>query len=734
MVSSPNQEKQKKETYELIITEKPAAAAKIAAALSQGKAKKKQLDGVPYYELTVNGKPVVVGSAVGHIFSLAEKKKQYTYPTFEVEWKESSKVNKSAAFTAKYAKALEYLAKRADEITIATDYDVEGEVIGVNVLRYLCKRDDAQRMKFSTLTAPDLQKSYEQKEPTLNWGQALAGLTRHELDWLYGINLSRALTSAIKHAGEYKILSIGRVQGPALKIVVDREKAIQAFVPTPYWEIELKGILNKKEIQAWHQKGKIETKEQAEAIVEKTKNKNGSVAAIAVRSFKQLPPHPFDLTSLQIEAYKVFGISPKKTLEYAQELYTSGYISYPRTSSQQLPKTIGIKAIVEQIKKNPAYEHLAKEVLKTALQPNNGSKTDPAHPAIYPTGIMPSKLEKNQTKIYDLIVKRFFATMGEPAKRETIEITIDVNNEQFIAKGTRTISPGWHQFYAPYIKLEEQEMPSCKEHDPVHVKKITAHEKQTQPPVRYSQASLIKELEKRNLGTKATRAQIIDTLYDRGYIEGKQIKATVFGIKTIETLEKYSPSIIDEQLTRHFEEEMEKVAEKKKQKQEVLSEAKQLLVNLLSEFKKQEATIGKDLLASSRLATTISNTLGICPVCKQADIIIRKGKYGLYAACANEACKTTISLPNKGTIKPAGKTCSECNYPLVHISYGSSPQEVCINHHCPKKQLESKAKNEGKTCPRCTKGTLIVKKGIYGSFLACSTYPKCNYTETIIQK
>src|SRR3989338_1694041 len=187
---------------ELIITEKPKAAQRIAEALADGKAVKKGERGVYYYEITHGKKDIVVGCAVGHLFGLAEKEKKrgMSYPVFDVEWKPTYETTKSAAFSKKYFDMLKKLAKISDSYVVACDLDVEGEVIGYNILRYICKQKDAKRMKFSTLTKEDLVEAYEKVSPTIEWGMARAGETRHELDWYWWINLTRALTSSIKKA------------------------------------------------------------------------------------------------------------------------------------------------------------------------------------------------------------------------------------------------------------------------------------------------------------------------------------------------------------------------------------------------------------------------------------------------------------------------------------------------------------------------------------------------------
>jgi DNA topoisomerase-1 len=501
-------------TYELIITEKPNAADKIAHALADTRPIKEKYQGAPYYRLTHNGKHIVVGCAVGHLYTIAETEKSFKYPSFALEWKATSDVDPKS-FTKKYINALKKISKDANEFTIATDYDIEGEVIGWNVIRYICNRKDAARMKFSTLTKIDLTDSYARKSKSLDWGQAYAGEARHFLDWMYGINISRALMHSLKSVGQFKIMSSGRVQGPALKTIVDLEKEIAKFKPIPYWELQANGLLLNKHIESWHEHGQFKDEKEALRIYHKVKGKDGTVKSLEKSEFVQKAPVPFDLTTLQIEAYRFFGISPKHTLEIAQDLYTGGYISYPRTSSQKLPKEIGYKRILESLSKNSTYKHLTDALLQLKeLIPTEGKKTDPAHPAIYPTGHMPNVRDREH-KIYDLIVKRFMACFGDDAKRETATITIDIVKEKFIARGTRTTYQGWHKYYEPYVKLEDQEMPAAKPGEKFHNKETIKHDKETQPPRRYTQASLIRELENRNLGTKATRAAIIESLYDK---------------------------------------------------------------------------------------------------------------------------------------------------------------------------------------------------------------------------
>jgi DNA topoisomerase-1 len=454
--------------YELIICEKPSTMEKIAQALADGKAVRKSDEKVSWYELSHKGKDIVVASAVGHLYTVAEKEKSFAYPSYDVEWRLTADVEKGAAFSRKYATVIKRLAKGASEFTVATDYDIEGETIGLNIVLYLCSQKDANRMKFSTVTAEDLLDAYDNKQRHLDWGQANAGTTRHVLDWLYGINVSRALTTSVKSAGSFMILSTGRVQGPSLKIVVDREREIRAFVPQDYWQIELGGEHRQKKWLALHENDHIEAEQAAKEIVKKCKGKPAIIDKVERKQFNQSPPTPFDLGTLQSEAYRAFGISPKDTLAVAQNLYTSAYISYPRTSSQKLPAKIGYRKILGALAKNEHFSSQANHLLgKSLLTPNEGKKEDPAHPAIFPTGLLPKHLEGRDAKVYDLIVKRFFATFGEDAVRETNTVAIVIAGERFITRGTRTIERGWHTLYDPYVDLKEEELPQFKEHEPI---------------------------------------------------------------------------------------------------------------------------------------------------------------------------------------------------------------------------------------------------------------------------
>jgi DNA topoisomerase I len=691
--------KNKKST--MIICEKPAAAAKIAAALSDGKDEKiTNKDKVSYYEFDKGSKHFIVGCAVGHLFGIQQVAARGPFPNFEVEWKPAYE-RKGSAFTKRYYSVLKKLAKQSDEFIIATDYDVEGEVIGWNVLRFIAKQKDAKRMKFSSLTKEELDESFENLAPSLNWGSAIAGETRHYLDWFYGINLSRGLMKALSNTGQFRILSIGRVQGPALKIVVDKEKEIQAFKSEPYWQIFLQ-IQDKKK-KKLEVKYPRDIKKKSDLLkFQHLKGKKGE-ASTEIKEEKLDAPKPFDLTTLQTEAYKFHGLTPSQTLRVAQKLYLGGMISYPRTSSQKYPANIGYDKIMKRLKK---YTQLVKHAVNKT--PTEGKKEDPAHPAIYPTGEF-KKIAEGDKKIYDLIVKRFISCFCDKAEVENKKVVVDVDGLKFNARGLQVKEKNWLAVYP--TKLKEEKIPTIE--GEVDVKEIRTEEKETKPPRRYSAASLVRELEKKNLGTKATRASIIETLYSRGYVQEKSVEVTELGMRMAETLEKYSPLILDEDLTREMEKELEKIQKSdkdlEKKEEKILNKAKKSINGIAKDMTKNLESIGKSLADANAKVwekEKQASTMTVCPVCNKGRLRVmygRKFKRYFVSCDAYPKCKTTYSLPPNGMMKPAlnkegeNELCQEekCGFPLItSLRKGKRPWKFCFNPECKSNEEWVKKKEE----------------------------------------
>jgi DNA topoisomerase-1 len=391
----------------VIIAEKPDAMEHIARALAEKDLKRKTSRyKVDYFEFERDAKKHIVVSAVGHLFNLKQKGKGWNYPVFDAEWVPSFKTVKTAAFSERYFRTIEDVAKtKGITLISAADYDNEGSVIAANIIRFIFNKDDAKRMKFSTLTKKDLIKSYEEMSPHLDTGNIESGMARHFLDYFYGISTTRALTLAAKEFSKrFSVVSAGRVQGPTLTFLANREIEIQNFKPVPYWQLQLVLLVDGKEIIALYEKEKIWEQDEAKKIFDACKDKPAVVDDVERRRYKQPPPAPFNITSLQTEAYRLFGYSPQQTLSIAQKLYTSAYISYPRTSSEKLPPQIGYEEILKALSKISGYKKICDRLLSLpVLRPNDGKRTDPAHEAIHPTVEPPKrKLSGPAHRIYDL--------------------------------------------------------------------------------------------------------------------------------------------------------------------------------------------------------------------------------------------------------------------------------------------------------------------------------------------
>ncbi len=677
----------------LIITEKPDAALRIASALDEKENPQRLYDNnVPYY-VARRGREIVVVPALGHLYTITGEQKGRSYPVFTFKWVPRYVAERKATRIRSWLQTITKLAKEAEIFIDACDYDVEGCIIGYCILKYACgnKEQMSKRMKYSTLTKQELEKSYAEPLPHLDFGLIEAGRTRHEVDWLYGINLSRALTNATENwSGRYATISTGRVQGPTLKFLVTREEDIKTFVPTPYWQIKAKVEINGQLFEAKYEKQRVETRKEAEAIVDACKNKKGQIEEVEVREFIQPPPFPFDLGTLQNEAYNLFKYTPRRTLSIAQQLYLNALISYPRTDSQKLPSTIGYKMILKNLSKAEEYKRLTSELLaQQTLRPNEGKKDDPAHPAIYPTGNLPEKgLETSERKIWDLVARRFMSVFGESAVKQSMKVCLAVDGHHFYFDGRRILTEAWMHYYEPYVRFEEVILPPIKEGQPVNIKRIVLESLLTEPPSRYNPSSLLREMEKTGIGTKATRADTIQTLYDRGYVKDERMKVTGLGFEVSEILERYCPTIISTTLTRELETKMNRIQENKEKREEVLTEVVEILKPVLERLKKEEKSIGEQLGNALEKAKLEERTIDTCPVCKTGKLIVtysrKTGKR--FVGCTNYfkgLCKTSFPLPQKGTLRLDGKKCPKCSWPTIEVRMKRRPWILCFNPECP---------------------------------------------------
>ncbi len=730
----------------VVVTEKPDASFRIAKALAERNSLRKYTNEhkVSYYEFTRKGKKHIVICAVGHLFNLAPVKKGtgWKYPIFNFEWKPSFEVRKEAEFSKKYFDVVKEMITKGSKYIVATDFDTEGEVIAANILKFLANVKDAKRMKFSTLTKDELVESYDTMNKHMMFPMLESGLTRHMLDALWGFNLTRALTLALKNSGNkgFAILSSGRVQSPTLAMLFERELEIRKFKSKPFWQLELHVNIGGKKFIANYQKSKLWKKEEADKVLNDSKGKAVVVEDIKKKQYKQSPPVPFNTTDFQSEAYGQFKFSPRQSLGIAESLYQAGYISYPRSSSQKLPPVVGYQKILKALASLQPYKKFAEELLKKKeLIPVEGKRDDTAHPSLYATQEPPDlkKLNTQQRKIYDLIVRRTLSIFADEALRESNTVSFDVNGHKFILVGKRTIEAGWTEIYKPYMSTDELILPDMKVSQKIKVSKLNQLKKETQPRGRFSQGSILKELEKRNLGTKATRAEILQTLYNRKYIIGRSIQVTKLGESVVKALKDSAPKILSEDLTRFFEQEMELVYKGKKKREEVVEEAKKTLDEVLAEFKSNEKKIGKRLSKALQIAREDERTLGPCLNCKTGQMkslfsIFTKKKFsgcsnyskckkcgftkkackckcgicgGLKGKCKDSwkekiwfpSCQTGFPLPAVGQITAMNKQCETCKWPMIQVwRKGSRPFRMCINHKCASKKDWGKKKSKRK--------------------------------------
>ncbi len=683
-----------------MVCEKPDAARRIASAL--GNARETKTAGLSTFDVIHAGKNYKICSASGHLFGVSDTTKNRSiYPVLDLEWMPIDKKGTDAR-AVRFINTISFLAKGADSFIHACDYDQEGEVIGHSILEYICGGvyEKSWRAKFSTLTDDEVKEAFSTLTRP-NKRLAEAGRSRHMLDFIYGVNLSRALAQSFKAGSDskrYKNLSVGRVQGPTLSFVADKEFEIRLYVSDPYWTLAARFDKEGQIVHARYEMPRIEKLTQVRIILDACTGRDGIIRSVSAKKLTLRPPTPFNTGDLQREAYRLFRLSPSYTLTIAEKLYLRALISYPRTSSQKLPPTINYAKILSGLAKVSLYNQPANTLLgRSNLVPNEGPMSDPAHPGIYPTGILP-RLSGLEFKIYDLIAKRFLATFGDPAVTERTDVSINVNNYIFLAEAKSVVYDGWTAFYRPYVNLEQSAiMPTLDEGDVLTNKDILMQEKFTQSPWRYSQASLLAKMEEERIGTKATRADTIARLFEREYItateKGSKIEATDLGFAVVESMRTHAPAIISTELTRSMEEQLEEVEQGTKESADVIEYAVEDLIESLAAFQEKSAAIGKQI--GNAPTSTASNAafvvIGSCPVCKKGHLHIIKSKTTKkrFVGCSNYAlggCRASAPLPQRGSIR-ISKSC-KCGWPIISVAFGRRGRRwnTCISMQCPYKE------------------------------------------------
>ncbi|MGC8610849.1 MAG: DNA topoisomerase I [Thermoplasmata archaeon] len=700
----------------VIIAEKYSVAEKIAYYLSDGKAKRLKKKNETYFEFEKEGNEYYVLGLKGHVIEL-------DYPEEYKDWKKEDLENLITVETIKKVKhkntvdLVKELLSDADEVIIATDYDREGELIGREIIEVANYKGKIKRAKFSAVTKGEILESFKNLE-NINNNLADAAESRQKIDLIWGATLTRFF-SLVSNQRWKNFISVGRVQSPTLALIVNREREIQNFVPKSYWDL----VAYIGNVKAEHTKNPFW--EKPDEIYEKIKNeKEGQVVKYEEFEKDVRPPIPFNTTEFLREATKL-GISVGRAMTIAEDLYSNGYISYPRTDNTVYPRTINLISIVKLFE-DSEYGKYAKNILKREkIIPTRGKVETTDHPPIYPVkSIKKGELKGDYLKIYDLVVRRFLATLYDPAKILMNEADINIKGEIFSAKGIKIIDEGWMEVY-PFLKIKER--PLAKISGNVRIDKIEMVENKTKPPERYNQATLIKEMENLNLGTKSTRHEIIEKLYERKYIEGSTIRPTNLGISLVNAMEKNNVDAIKPEMTAKLEKDMDMIEKGNNTKENVVNESREMLKKILKELFKNEKNISETI----KNGISSDKIIGKCPKCG-SDLYLERGNGYRYVVCSKyPECDFRFYLPKTGQIELTDDRCPVCGLPLIRVKRkGQNVETRCINPKC-----EYNLKNEilG-VCPE-DGGNIVVRQGRNGKkFAGCSNYPKCKVIYPLPQK
>ncbi len=652
----------------LIIAEKHDAAKRIAEILAGGKPRSQRIAGVEAFRFDDK---VVMGLS-GHIVGV-------DYPPEYNNWQ---KVNCKELIRAeivvrpiqeKIVSALESLGREADSITIATDFDREGELIGVEALKIVEKANpglQVDRVRYSAIVKDEINKAFQNREK-VDFDLAASGEARQIIDLVWGAALTRYISLTSGRLGK-EFLSVGRVQSPTLALIVDREREIAAFVPKPYWEIY---VDLEKQLTVQHAKGRIWEEAEVGEIVSRL-GPFGIIKSIETRPRVDKPPAPFDTTSF-IAAASGIGFSAANAMRIAEWLYTNGFISYPRTDNTVYPPSIDLKALTAQFLQG-AFSEEAKRLLQGKRQPTRGKRSTTDHPPIYPTApVEKSALKEDQWRIYELVVRRFFATLAEECVWDATSIKVDVGPEPFRASGARLIQAGWRYYY-PYSKAEEHILPQLEKGERLKVLGHRVDAKETQPPARYGQGKLIKLMDELGLGTKSTRHDIISKLYARAYVQGNPMRPTNTAYAVVDTLQKYAPTITKPEMTQTLEKDMTLISEKKAREDAVIEESRVMLTSVFDELTCNQEGIGQSLKDGLRT----DKIVGTCEKCR-SELVIRRGHRGSrFIGCAGyPECRFTLPLPRFGSVVVTEKVCEQHGMNHIRIiNKGKRPWDLGCPH------------------------------------------------------
>jgi DNA topoisomerase I len=674
----------------LIISEKANTAKKIAQFLAEGSVKDGKHRSVPHHAFTWKGEECVSVGLKGHVLNPEYPNKYSNWQKVEPSELIDAEILKSVSEKG-VANAVMSLAKKADRVVIATDFDREGELIGVEALSLAFEAnprlmDRVERARFSALTKGEVSRTFDNLVE-VSRELADAGEARQDIDLIWGATLTRWVSRATKRYGN-AFLSVGRVQSPTLVLIAERERERRAFVPEPYWELEATLRNGGGPFVVHHAHGRFKKESAAREALENLTD-TATVTEVKEKAATRPPPVPFNTTGF-LTAAASLGIGLSRAARIAEDLYTDGYISYPRTDNTVYPRSLDLREILGYLKGVEGTGKYAEGLLGAGkLSPTRGKKETTDHPPIYPTGYASRKvLREDRWKIYQLVVRRFLATLSDPARTLRTTLRFKSGGELLITSGTVVTQEGWLGIY-PYGRRADEELPALDEGDEVEIVEAKVLPKETHPPARYGQGRLIKLMEDLGLGTKATRPSIIQNLYDRGYVHDDPIVPTQTGMAVAQGLKDFASEIATHEMTADLERSMDAISEGKVSKDSVVDESRDVLRRVYEHLESSEEEFADIVWNGIRG----DQTLGPCPNCGRNLVVRRNRRSGKrFAGCDGyPECRTTFPLPQKGDIIPLGKHCDACSSPEIKVIGKKRPWVTCINMNCPKKQEQRKA-------------------------------------------
>ena len=637
-------------------------------------------------------------------------------------------------------RTLKNLAKKADEVIIATDFDREGELIGsdaVSMVRQVNEDVPVVRARYSSFTKPELEHAFARENlVAVDDDLAAAGESRQFIDLIWGAVLTRYLTMA-KFGGLGNVRSAGRVQTPTLALVARREKERQAFVPEDYWVVRGTAATQEgEEFKVAHATARFKDEATATSAYQDAKAAGKArVTDVVKKTRKGTIQTPFNTTSLQTAA-AAEGLTPARTMRIAESLYMSGLISYPRVDNTVYPETLDLSEVVTMLKGVPQYANYCDELLAAQpLKATRGKQETTDHPPIYPTGVGdPDKLRPEEWKLYNLIARRFLATLSEQPVIEGTKVTLDAGGQTFTASGDVLVKPGYRAIY-PYGSKKDEQLPALSVGQEVDLTSLDLEAKQTEPPARYSQGKLVQEMERLGLGTKSTRASIIERLYEVKYLKNDPIEPSQLGMAIIDALECYAAHITTPEMTSELEGDMTKVAEGQASQDAVVDHSRELLASLLEGLIEHKEDLGEAISD----AVQADAKIGVCPKCGH-DLLVKqsaKTRSSFIGCSAWPECEVTYPLP-QGKIQTVEELCPVCGCPQIKVQpFRSKPYVVCVDPACPTNKEPDVTVG---VCPTCAaagrEGLLIAHRSerTLKRFIRCTNYDECSTSYPLPQR